>query len=128
MTFSLLGQQKIRNLSDVKLVCNEYYLLTLKDKTNILGVYLERSGDQFVFQVSKLSKLTLHKDDIKYIKKIDEAYIFDGRYIPRNKHSNRYLFGQSAFNIEKNDMNITSNMGVDTAFEYGITDHLSISG
>jgi hypothetical protein len=127
MTFSLFSQQKIRNLSDVKLVSNEYYLLTLKDKTNILGVYLEKAGDQFVFQVNKLSKLTLHQNDIKYIKKIDEAYIFDGRYIPRNRHSNRYFFGQSAFNIEENDMNITSNMGVQTAIEYGISNHISVS-
>ncbi len=127
MTFSLFGQQKIRNLSDVKLITNEYYLLTLKDKTNILGVYLEISGDQFVFQINTLSRLTLHKDDIKYIRKIDDSQIVRGKYIPRNNHSNRYFFGQSAFNILKNDMNITSNMGIHTAFEYGISNHMSIS-
>lgn len=123
-----ISQTKIKDIEDVNFLKGEYYLVTLKSKSNILGMFQERNGEQFIFQVSAYSKLSAYKDDIKHIRKVTKNQIVDGKYWPENNHANRYFFGQSAFNIRRNEINLSNQMGVQTALEYGISDHISISG
>lgn len=126
--FPVFGQVKIKNIQDVKFIRLENYLITLKDKTTLLGKYHETKGEQIIFHTNNYSKLSAHINDIKHIRKINPSQIKNGKWWETNNHANSYFFGQSAFNILKNDVNLYNNMGFYTALEYGITNHISISG
>lgn len=123
----LHAQKKIADLDDVSFAINEYYLVTLEDNTFIFGVYRERIGDKFFFQTNYYSTLIANVNDIKYVRKVSEENVFNGRYAPSNVHFNRYFFAQSAFNIPKHSVNF-STYSFFTSIEYGIVDHVSISG
>jgi len=122
------SQTKIKDINDVNFIMGDYYLVTLRDNSFILGNFLERNGDQIIFQVSAYSEFSAYVGDIKHVRKLTKNQIVDGKYWPENNHANRYFFGQSAFNIRKNEINLSNQMGVQTALEYGVTNHISISG
>lgn len=122
----LHAQKKIADLDDVSFAINEYYLVTLEDNTFIFGVYRERIGDQIFFQTNYYSTLIANVNDIKYVRKVSEENVFNGRYAPSNVHFNRYFFAQSAFNIPKHSVNL-STYSLFTTIEYDLTDHVSIS-
>lgn len=127
LTNVLHAQKKIYDLNDVSFAINEYYLVTLVDNTSIFGVFRERNDDQIFFQTNYYSTLIANVNDIKYVRKVSEDNVYNGKYIPPNNHFNKYFFGQTAFIIPKYSLNL-STYSFFTSVEYGISDHVSIAG
>jgi hypothetical protein len=123
---TLHAQKKITDLNDVNFAINEYYLVTLEDNTFIFGVFRERIGDQIFFQTNYYSTLIADINDIEFVQKVSEENVLHGKYVPTNVHFNRYFFAQTAFNIPKHSVNL-STYTLLSAIEYGITDHVSIA-
>jgi hypothetical protein len=123
---TLHAQKKIADLNDVSFAINEYYLVTLEDNTFIFGVFRERKDNQIFFHTNYHSILIADVNDIKFVKKVSEENVFNGKYVPTNVHFNRYFFAQTAFNIPKHSVNL-STYSLFSTIEYGITDHLSIA-
>jgi hypothetical protein len=125
--YSISAQSKVEEIWDYKFEVGEYYIVTLNDGTQFIGTYLETKGGFFKFSSNKESLLLAYGYDVKNVKKIDISKVKNGRLWEYNHFSNKYIIGESAYNIKRKEIRLHNSMLFFTGLEYGISNHISIS-
>jgi hypothetical protein len=104
------------------------YQVTIEDGSTFIGNILSRDSVFLVMKTSSLPKIEIPVDKIKSITEINKSNFKDGVYWFTNPHATRYLFGPSAFNLQKGEGYFQNTYVFLNSFNIGVTNYFSIGG
>ena len=102
------------------------YRVTMKDGSTIHGKLIFESESELIIETETLGRVTIARNDISKIKKVDASAFRKGKYWFPNPNATRYFFAPSAFPLEPNQGYYQNIYVVFNSFNIGISKGLSI--
>jgi hypothetical protein len=122
MQETINAQQNIKSYPWQK---DSYFQVYLKNKKSFTGRFVSENANKYHLMISDSSQIIVHGSDIKKVVKIKSATFKNGKLRTENQYAHKYLFGPSAFNLNKYDIVLNNTLFFYNSIEYGISDHLS---
>ncbi len=104
-----------------------YVILELEGGGNINGM-LKEVGDEYVLLESEAGEVQIRKTQIKKLSFADESMFQNGKYWFPNPNDTRYLFGPTAYTLEKGEGYYQNIYVLFNAAFVGITDNWDVGG
>lgn len=105
------------------------YRVVLNNGSEFIGSVISTTTDVLIFSTKDIPKVELPFTSIKSIERLSRnALQSDGTYWFPNPNPTRYLFTNSAFNLEKGSGYYQNTYILLNSFNYGVTDFFSVGG
>jgi hypothetical protein len=102
------------------------YILTLKDKSQVVGEFLEKDERNVVLKTALISRMEIPYDNIVSVKPLDSREVRDGEYWFPNMSASKYVVTPSAYSLEKGEWHYRNHYLFVNSFQGGITDNFSV--
>jgi hypothetical protein len=103
-----------------------YLRIQLKDRSRIEGKKMAFTPTQVILEVEGQGEVSIDRKDIYKIKVVRQNHRNKKVFVTDHPILTRYLFGPSAFSLEKGQHTYQTWMGLGHHFTWGVTDELSI--
>ena len=104
------------------------YSIKLKDGNEFIGKFIEKDSINIVIATSSIPRISIPISNIKSVTLIKAENVKAGVYWFPNPHSTKYLFGPSAFNLNKGEGYYQNTYLFLNSFQAGITKNISMGG
>jgi len=105
---------------------DEMWKIETKDGNRYLGEITKRTKEVIVIKTKNLGEVTINKDDIESMDKVDPDRIIGDDYWGAYTHTARYFWAPNAFNLKKGEGYYQNSWIFLNQVSYGLTDNFSI--
>lgn len=104
----------------------EIYRIETRDGNVFTGELISESDEEVVLQTESLGKITIRRDNIKKMTRLNDRQMRNGDYWHENPQSTRYLFAPNALGIKKGQGYYQNTWILFNNVNYGITNNFSL--
>jgi hypothetical protein len=104
----------------------QMYRVETADGQVVIGTLVSENEQEIVLDTRELGQVTIERNNIQSMEKVDPSRIREGQYWFRNPQSTRYLFAPNAIGIPKGEGYYQNTWILLNNVNYGVTDNLSL--
>jgi len=106
----------------------ELFRIETTDGNVFIGEIRSENDREVIILTESVGEITISRENIRSITKIDESNIRNGRYWHENPHATRYLFAPNALGLKKGQGYYQNTWIFFNNVDYGISNNISIGG
>jgi len=106
----------------------DYYRIVSTDGNVFIGQMVSETDQEVVLLTESIGRVTISRDRIRSMTRIDESQIRDGEYWYENPQGTRYLFAPNAIGLKKGHGYYQNTWIFFNNVNYGVTNNISIGG
>ena len=106
----------------------EFYRVVTTDGNVFIGELISESESEVVILTESIGRVTIRRDNIRSMTRLDESEIRDGEYWYENPQATRYLFAPNAIGLRKGHGYYQNTWIFFNNVNYGVTNNFSIGG
>lgn len=104
------------------------YRIEIQDGSSYIGNILAQDSASIYFRTSLIPRIEIPRNAIASIVEVDQNNLKEGSYWFPNPNSTRYLFGPSAFPLNKGEGYYQNTYLFLNSFNVGVTNNISVGG
>lgn len=106
----------------------EFYRVVTTDGNVFIGELVSESESEVVLLTESIGRVTIRRENIRSMTRIDDSKIRDGEYWYENPQATRYLFAPNAIGLRKGHGYYQNTWIFFNNVNYGVTKNFSIGG